>query len=1358
MRLPWKTTLAAALLALASPALLAAPASRKSPDLHDARERAFDFASFRDLLHAAIAAGEDAPLTGRIERAAEAGDAEALLLAGHLARIGGRPEEAVEHYREAGRKASRKAPALRVLARYLVRAGRHEEALEVFEEAISFGGDKDLRWDLVTEGVQVAARLGEVERVRSFFVGALRARLRGPHTIRAEEARALGAAGADGLAVEVWRKLLDERGLRDDLRDLAVRELGELLERGGRSDEALELYWGTLRALPRDHWMRAELLDRVVEAHRRAGRIEELLSSLKRYARGYEALYARARVLEDLGRMPEAVAAYEKILKRYRYAPAPYERLARLLRLGGDLPGVVKLLRARMRAMPGDVKVVFELARVYDELGRPRDAVKLLADTESRFRHDPAVVAEVTDLLVRLEAKPKVVLRAFARLRVLEPAEPEHIEALGAYLYGLHRLDEAKKTWRKLMEAAVVRRIAGAEKGKVAEARARVRLARVLRDHHFDEDAQRAYEQALELAPRDPDVIAAVAGWYERARRPKRAVRLWERIVELDPDLTSDQTESAIERIVTLLAEEGVLAGRVEGDAPAGAFAGSGLRGDWPGVSGAVVRVTALARLGRTKEALAAGEKAAAAHGDPPALLRALLGVARDSGRNESVLSLLHRLRAKRPSEASALLLERAEVLLRLDREPEARRALDEVVALAPGEVTVLRRIAKLQERLGEVRAAARTLERAVDDHPDEAPLAFALAELLRRLGEQDRERRALERVVRIASQPLEVQRAGKRLIRLARTEGHLDALDRMLGPILARAGDPDAARSLWLDVRVRRLRLRQVDELLGRTGPEAGLSAPSVGRLSEALVSGDANARAKALEALAADTPEGVALLLEPLLDDPDVEIRLATLRALGSRPDEKTLEVLWKHVLDPGRQSQVDESTLLGAIWVLGRVPLSVEIPWERLAPPSVAARASEGLVLASSVRGDRDALPLIERALESSVPGQRAAAYFALARLRGGAPEELAAVALGALPAEQGVARLAARYLALSLGAEKSAGTIARALVAGGGDLMEDLLALMGPAPVRSEEDVASETGRLWKRSLRVRSAKVGFSAFMRAALASEMSSRLASSVSGESLNGARTGKVVGDALRDALSGLPAPRRRRKLRSLALRSDDLRLRLAGPAAAAHCLGLAKAIEDTRPGEATLGEQVSVLALTGDCVDATSPARLSRPLARAPSTLRAPILKRLAAREEALSVAALDALRPSAGDAGLAILWLSLADRAGVAAPDSVLAAWLSPGAEDLALAALAHAASRSDAPIGAELLDAIEVVARSEDARLRQGALRLLCRRPLPAGRPLPPWIAEIWDDPRSEIREAREGCHSLQARLATAKEAP
>ncbi len=1344
MRFALLTSILTASLLLLSPVSGSTRAGAARPDMEAARERAYDFATFRDLLHEAIAAGVEASLTESIERAADGGDATALLLAGHLARIGGRPEEAVARYRAAGERASRKGPALRVLARYLVRVGRHDEALEVFDEAVSKGGDRDLRWDLLTEGVQVAVRLGDIERVRALFGIARAARLRGRHTIRAEEARALGAAGADEQAVHAWRELLRERRLREDLRDLAVRELGELLERCGRPEEALDLYWSTFRSLPQDHWMRPELLDRVVEAHRRAGRVEELLSSLKRYARGYEALYARARVLEDLGRIPEAVATYERIVKRYRYAPAPYERLARLLRLGGDLVAVAKLLRGRMRAMPGDVKVVFELARVYDELGRPKAAVKLLTDTERRFRHDAAVVAEITDLLVRLEAKPKVVLKMFARLRALEPAEPEHIEALGAYLYGLHRLDEARRTWKKLTGAAVVRRIGGAEKGKNAAARARVRLARVLRDHHFDEEAQRTYEQALELAPRDLDVIAAVAEWYERARRPQRAVRLWERVVELDPELASDQTESAVERIVSLLAEEGALVDRVERALPRGDRGRGHARRAWAGVSGAVVSVTALARLGRTEEALAAGDAAAASHGDPVPLLRAMLGVARDAGRHEQVLSLLGRLRVKQPSEASALLLERAEVLLRLDREPEARAALDEVLALAPGEVSVLRRMAKLQERLGEVRTAARTLERAVADHPDEVPLAFALAELLRRLGEQDRERRALKRVVRIASRPLDVQRAGKRLIRLARTERHLDALDRMLGPILARAGDPDAARALWLDVRVRRLRLRQVDELLGRVEPGVLLSAPAVGRLSEALVSGDAMARAKALEALAADTPEGVAVLLEPLLVDPDVEIRLATLRALGSRPDEKTLEVLREHVLDPALQSHFDEATLLGAIWVLGRMPPSVEIPWSELGPPTAAPRVRVGLLLASSLTGDRDALPLIARALESSSPMQRAAAYFAMARLRGGAPDDLVGAALGALPAEQGVARLAVRHLALTLGGERAAQTLARALVSGGGDLAEDLAVLLSSKEQTLKGAAPEETERLWKRALRVRAAKVSFEAFLSEALAVETGARLSSAGPRDRVDGARTGEVVGRAFAEALAGLPPPRRRRKLRSLALRADVLRLGLGAAAATEHCRHLARAVEKTRTGEPTPGERVSVLALTVDCVDAPTPALLARPMARAPAPLRAMIMRRLSAREIVLSAETVEALRPSAADAGLALDWLHLATRSGVPAPEPALAGWLGRGATQLALQALRHMRLTSDAPLSPGLLTAMEPAARSKDSALRQEALRLLCSRPLSTGTPPPPWLEELREDPRSEVRAARGSC--------------
>ncbi len=1218
-----------------------------------------------------------------IAKKAESGTPKALILAGHMARLKGQPSDALRHYQQAAEKGTDHGQALAVFGVYLAEIGRGRDALAVLERAIKASSSKDVRLARFRRAVDLAVRLREKPRIEALFqIVDPRAKSRG---LQMDRASALAAAGYELDARTIWRKVIKKTPASDDQHQIAIRELGKNLERFGDLSGALRLYSGFLKRLPRNHWIRPEIFERILDLHRQSGDLEALLGNLKRYVSGLDRLRARARILEELARTDEAIKTYEKMLRRYRYAPEPYERLTRLYRLQGRLADIAKLLKKQMRSMPGEVRVRFELARVLGELGREKSATRLLDETSARFSRDPSVQSEVVDLLIRLKAPARLVLKQFDRLRRLEPNEPEHLESLGAYLYGQHKLDESQATWAKLLKLVKPR------------SQAHLRLGRILRDHHFDQDAALHFEKAVELSPKDPEVLAAVAEWKEHLRLPADAIVLWDRILSIDPSQKHEETHKAGDRLLDLLSEVGQLRRRVEG------YSGR-IASKEHGMAESILGLRGLARLGHVAEALKAGLEDAAARNYPVPMLYALLGVARRGGNHEQILQFIQLVKDNDARADVTLDVERAEILIRLSREVQAREVLAGVLARAPGDTDTLRRIADLFERLGAIGDAADTLQRALRSYPEKVALAFRLSSLYRRIGRESEERTILEHVIQVSRKPIDVQRAGRRLIALARTSAHLDSLDRVLGAILMGVGDPTAAYNLWIDVQVRRARLVRSLGILGLAHEPA--RKPPLGRLMEALGGTDGGAKAKALEILALTPTPGTEQVIASVLDDPDPAIQFAAIAVLAECRSKTAFDVLYRKVLAVRQRSRMDDRIVLAAIWALGVFPKSVEIPWARLYERRARLDQRLGLLLAAGIRKDIGAIELIRDELSNSSDSLRAGATFALAQLGAEAPEALVRATFESIASEHGMVLLAGRALARKFAGDGARDAMTRALLSGKLELLGDLLHL---ARLDPNGDMAlDDLQPLWRGIFQPAAARLDFLAFLPAALARQV-------ITQDSAVDAIDVGLINASIQRVVHSMSQDQERKKITRLLERLAQVRAaldeRLSSSDRRELCRGLMTTISSMELKEGLMPGYLAV-SLIGDCQGALE----IRELENVRYELLVLVFSRLTESSHPIHPTTLKALKPWMDEPSLRVQWLELATRHKLPIDPAIIGRWLDPGAKAHTLATLAFLESITDRPLDSSLRGPLERLARSRDLQIRAALVRLMCRRTL------------------------------------------
>lgn len=121
----------------------------------------------------------------------------------------------------------------------------------------------------------------------------------------------------------------------------------------------------------------------------RAGRYPEALARLNDAEDGASMLL-RARVLANLGRLPEAQADCERAIAADRLDPVPYYLLATICDEMGDDPAAASALKQALYLNPRFVLAYFALANVSRRLNRPQQARRCFA--------------QVRDLLAGLEA------------------------------------------------------------------------------------------------------------------------------------------------------------------------------------------------------------------------------------------------------------------------------------------------------------------------------------------------------------------------------------------------------------------------------------------------------------------------------------------------------------------------------------------------------------------------------------------------------------------------------------------------------------------------------------------------------------------------------------------------------------------------------------------------------------------------------------------------------------------------------------------------------------------------------------------------------------------------------------------
>jgi len=184
---------------------------------------------------------------------------------------------------------------------------------------------------------------------------------------------------------------------------------------------------------------------------------------------------------------------------------------------------IVKVAQRAMELYPDDVRIPVKLSKIYNETGRPREALATIADARRRWSDDPALAGEAGAAFRALRDWNA----ALPELQRAVAGQPDDLRARYHLGLTLDDLDQPEAA------AALYREILATRSDYVPAATA---MARNRRRAGQPEEALAYFEQSLRTNPRHRGAVLSSASILEELGRHAEAEQVLRRFLALSPD------------------------------------------------------------------------------------------------------------------------------------------------------------------------------------------------------------------------------------------------------------------------------------------------------------------------------------------------------------------------------------------------------------------------------------------------------------------------------------------------------------------------------------------------------------------------------------------------------------------------------------------------------------------------------------------------------------------------------------------------------------------------------------------------------------------------------------------------------
>jgi len=709
------------------------------------------------------------------------------VILGHLERRRGNNEGAVKHYERAA-ELNPKSPAVpAALATLYRKLGRTDDARRAYEKALRLASSTKGKKRYLRALATLALTTGDLAAARRHF-DKLVALEPNNILVRIELAQALAKSGHELEAIVQYRGILTRTSDSSQKADV-LKEIGALLQRQGKEDEAVATYRKAMQLTAQGHWLRRELTERIISIYRQR---EDLKSLIEHYEktwkrRGHFEHDLLGRLYDETGDETRALKSYSAALKAAPHAVDTRVRLIALLERTGRDDEVIAEYRKLARIAPGEPRYQLELAKRLYRAGKQKEAFQILDRCGSRFPGDASVHSALADLYARWGEHNRA-LRAAQTLVRIEPQDPSHLINLGEQHYLRGNKRKALETWRRLL-AVVPKRHAALAK-----------LAEILGQHDMTREAIELFGKAIKLKPKHLPYQRALALLLERKRRTVDALRVWDEVLKLAK--TGNQRAAGREartHIIDILHRSYQLRTRIR-------HYRMDFEGPSPHIDAGFMLAEAHLKLGDAEAAAAVYRRILELDNKNLEAMTALEAVYRRQRKLAPAVALLKKMAKLQPSMARDYYQRIADLLLQLYSDKEALEYAHKAVAMGTGDARSYQRLGELYEKKEDYAHAMEAYRQAIKLAPNRFQVHFALARLLTQRGQYADAERLYRQVLRKAKAPEVLRKAFRYGVDLSGYLGNLQQLEKEILPLSVMSTNAEVYRRLLVSIYRRRV------------------------------------------------------------------------------------------------------------------------------------------------------------------------------------------------------------------------------------------------------------------------------------------------------------------------------------------------------------------------------------------------------------------------------------------------------------------------------------------------------------------------------------------------------------------------
>jgi len=784
-------------------------------------------------------------------------DWSALVVLGRLMHTTGDDQRAADLWQKAAAVKDDDTETWLGLGELAKGAGHNPDARAAYDKALAHATAKETKKKALRALADLALATGDNDGANAYFKQFLDLDPTNAQ-LWIERGDAMLAAGKRDVALESYtaaEKLLGS----DPARHVEViARRGQALEGIGKDDEAVIEYRRAIKLAPKGYYLEVELTGRIIDIYRRKQALPALLALYEKEwpegARGHFEWNTLGKLYEETGAQDKAIAALKRAVAKSAFELETQRRLITLLENSGRDDEALAQYEAVVRAAPGEARFQLELAERYWRRGQEKKALETLTRLEGRFPSDPGTLGAIADLYTRF-GKDDLAIVEYERLAKLEPEDMSHLVTLGEQYYQKGDKPKAMATWARII----------ATKKPVAYAK----LGEVLAEHGaaYQTEAQKNYDKAIELDPKNPDFYKGRAGLFEAMKGSAsfaKALADWDTVLRLLGTKSTDRLarRDARRHIVTVMLKAGM--GNVENERTKrwkSDFA-KAAPASQDTLDAGYFLVEYFNRPGHAqdREPRATLEKLVALVPDDQDTTLDLVKAYRNARKYDEAVALLLSLAKAVPSREREVYKQISEIKTDARKDDEAIEWQQKALAKSPNDPSAYEGLGERYVEMQRLPEAIAAYEKTVQLDPRNSKASFALAQLYVQTGAPRKATELLRNVLRNDTNEDVLARAGEQAIDLEEMTDTLGELEKVLSPLSFMMAHKPVYRRVLV-----RLYLRYVP------------------RLVERIHHGSDEIKKSARAELDRVGAHGLRPLLEALRDEKDVNQQRIAVQVLG-------------------------------------------------------------------------------------------------------------------------------------------------------------------------------------------------------------------------------------------------------------------------------------------------------------------------------------------------------------------------------------------------------------------------------------------------------------------------------------------